>query len=1178
LVYIKRIDLRGFKTFGKKVSLSLDRGFTVITGANGSGKSNIVDSVKFTLGELSPKELRGGSLGDLISKTTQTHLRSAYAAIQFENSDRRIPVDSDLVTVSREFVRGGEGVYRINGRRIPRKQVTEILSSAGIEVTGFNIVPQHAITRLAEVTPEERRKIVEDMIGIAVYDAKKAEAQVQLQQADVNLKVASAKVDEVRSRVESLERERNDFLRYRFLKDEFNRSKALMLSSRIKSLQEEASKKREYSEKRRVEAERVRQERDRVSNEKVQIEDEKQRLERETVDQWTARMFEVERTIGERSREIAKSQTETGSSETRLKRVEKEKQDLEKQIDEVVKTVESHKAELLRLREARENLYTVLTEKTTVETEIWKDVQDAARTVDAFNKELQNLEDSINELSCEEAKLGAEIDAGSVKLQLVFGHLKTLESRKIEYERLIEEIEKRSKDLANLRIEEQKQLEEIEKKIRDHAELKESKLGDIRESKEIVERASATTFEFEIQKDVVQTFGAEEKALQSVEELGRAGAIPDVVGRLDRLVKVPEDYRKALETASAGWMKALVVKNVESAVQCIESLKRTRMGRIKIVPLESLSSIPSVNWPEDDPDIIGPIASLVQVEEPLKPAVNFVFGDTVLANSQKAAYMAAVNGVRAVSLSGEVYEPEGGIEGGYYRKPLDIEFLISKTLAVENLERMIKSLETLVTKSEEDVERLQAELDALKENKVHSEGSIVHIDGEMSNVETSLQRAKSTLSNILRRIDELSVEVHNEKNQNVLMGGRRSKIRSRLDELIKRREAARSKVDPAKLSQSQQKHLELSKETSELQRKLSEIDSRIGTLESSIQILEPNLQQMRTRVSELEEEITTLKESIQKERTNVDDSLNQLSQLEVERKSISEELSTVRNTRDEFQTKLKFLESQTKALFEKYEQLNTETNQLSGELKEKEIQASYLLKELQELGYQDVVQADSEEVNEAESTLNLIKRELEEIGAVNQLAVTQYEEQKEIYKQLSTRINELSNEKLTIIDFMNELERKKYDTFMKAFNSVNRNFQEIFSKISNGGSGRLLLENQEDPFKGGMDIYLRFPGKAELTIGSASGGEKSVATVCFILALQSINPMPFYIFDEIDAHLDVLNTQRLADLLRERSRGSQFIVVSLRDITISRADRIYGVYIQEGVSQAVSLPMPEART
>ena len=175
MVYIKRVDLRGFKTFGKKATVHLDRGLTIITGPNGSGKSNILDSVKFALGELSPKELRGETIGDLIHKGVMaTTAHSAWVAVQFDNQDRRIPIDAEAVTISREFRRGGEGIYRLNGRKVSRKQLTDILSSADIQATSYNIVPQHAVTRLAEVTAEERRTIIEDMIGIAVYDTKKA--------------------------------------------------------------------------------------------------------------------------------------------------------------------------------------------------------------------------------------------------------------------------------------------------------------------------------------------------------------------------------------------------------------------------------------------------------------------------------------------------------------------------------------------------------------------------------------------------------------------------------------------------------------------------------------------------------------------------------------------------------------------------------------------------------------------------------------------------------------------------------------------------------------------------------------------------------------------------------------------------------------------------------------------
>jgi chromosome segregation protein len=1178
LVYIKRIDLRGFKTFGKKVSLSLDRGLTVITGANGSGKSNVMDSVKFTLGELSAKEMRGGSLGDLISKTGEMHTRSAYAAIQFDNSDRRIPIDSDLVTVSREFVRGGEGIYRVNGRRIPRKQLTEILSSAGVEVTGFNIVPQHAVTRLAEVTPEERRKIVEDMIGIAVYDAKKAESEVQLQQADINLKVASAKVDEVRSRVESLERERNNLLRYNFLKNEVSLLEAIILSNKIRILREETLKTREILEKKRQEADAIRQERDRLLSEKASVEEEKQKFEQEAVDHGTARVLEIEHSMGDLNAEISRCRIEIRSNESNLQRLENERREVERRIQEISQSLEIQTRELTELRQSREALSKILDEKARKEMEFWNGIQETAKSVDVFNRELQNLEDCISQLSSRKAKLEAETDAGSSKLQLISGHLKTLESRRSEYEHLIEEIAKRSIDLDNLRVEEQKRLQEIESKIQEYAMLKETKIEDIHRSKETVEKASATIIEFEAQRSVVQTFGAEEKALQAIEDMGRAGAIEGIIGRIDRLVKVPKEYHKAVEAASAGWMKALVVRDAASALQCIESLKRTKMGRIKIVPLREVSSTPTVTLSKKDEGVIGPISNIVEVESFLRPAVNFVFGDTVLTGNQRMAYLTAANGVRAVSISGEVYEADGGIEGGYYREPFDFGSLIAKAVTVENLEKIVKSLENLIAKGEEDANRLQTDIESLRETRVNCEGSIAEIEREIANVEASLQRSKTTLSNVIKRIEDLSTEANAEKSRNVQKIEEKEKIEKELEYLVQKRDAIKSRVDPTKFAESQQRHLELSRETSEMQRKLTETDSKIGMIESSVKVLEPNLSQMKQRISEIDVEKTAANEVIEKMKIELNESTGRLSELENERRAISEQLATVRSRRDEFQNKLRSLESAITALFGKYEQLNSEVAQLSGELREKEIQNSYLVKELEEHGRQEIVSCSENDVKEAGDSLSLIKRELEEIGAVNQLALNQHEEQKDIYKQLSVRINELSQEKLSIIGFMNELEKKKYETFMNAFSSVNKNFQDIFARITNGGSGRLQLENVDDPFKGGVDVYLRFPGKAELSISSASGGEKSVATVCFVLALQAIHPMPFYMFDEIDAHLDVVNTQKLAELLKERAKGSQFIIISLRDITISRADRIYGIYIQNGVSQAVSLPVPEART
>jgi chromosome segregation protein len=303
---------------------------------------------------------------------------------------------------------------------------------------------------------------------------------------------------------------------------------------------------------------------------------------------------------------------------------------------------------------------------------------------------------------------------------------------------------------------------------------------------------------------------------------------------------------------------------------------------------------------------------------------------------------------------------------------------------------------------------------------------------------------------------------------------------------------------------------------------------------------------------------------------------DQLKQLQANREQLSEELSGVKAKRNEYDGQSKKIETEITKLLDELDPINTELADLTASSKHQRMQIEFHMNELRELGYSDLVEVADEEIEGVEKTLPILKKEIAAIGGVNELAASQYEEVKENYKHLASRIYDLEKEKLSIIQFMNEIDRQKLEAFMKAFNQVSQSFNEIFSTVT-GGAGRLFLEKPENPFEAGADIRLQFPGKTEMTIGSASGGEKSVGTVCFILALQAIHPMPFYMMDEMDAHLDVVNSQRLAELLKSKSKGSQFIVVSLKDVTIARADSVYGVFIQEGTSQVVGLPMQEVK-
>ena len=1177
MVHIKRVDLRGFKTFGRKVSLGLDKGLTVITGPNGAGKSNIMDGIKFALGELSPKELRGGSLSDLIHKPSpEMSAQSAWVAIQFDNQDRRIPVDSDFVTVAREFRKGGEGIYRLNGRRVARKQLADVLSSVGILVTGHNLVPQHAVTKLAEITSEERRRIIEDLTGIGVYDVKKAEAQVQLQQADLNLRVASARIDEVRTRVESLEKERNDLLRSTFLKNRINKLQAQLVSDNVRHLWGEIEELRGKVLDKQSEMQSIKNEIDRLATIRSELENERRKFEEETVEKGGSQLFEIERNIGDVATQISRLRTEVETGNSNLETLRKQREDLLAHLDEMSRSIKEKRAELDKLKAGKERLLKDLQEKKQAYEELSMKITEVRNSFNENTRRLEAIEDEMAELSKQLVRSNAQIRGGSAKLNLTADYVKTLETRKSELQGFIEDVENRLRELSMLAKEEQKRLREIDVRLSQHTTLKSLRQSEISEASEIAKKAGLSLAEFETRRSLAETFATEAKALMKMEQMGKAGAISGIYGRLKDLIKVKEKYQTAAEAASRGWMDALVVDEVKTAVTCVESLKKTKLGRIKIVPLTSVASVRPVEKAPSIRGVLGRAVDFVKCDEHFVPAVNFVFGDTVFADSQKAAYLSSLEGTRAVTISGDTYEPSGGMIGGYYREPLDIDALTPKPEAIKSLEETVQSLESLIKISKSDVERLDAEIVSLRENKVASQDAVAAVQKEVKDIENSLSRFRKAISLTAKRLQSVYSSVEKEKASLSQVTSQRSEIQEKLTQAEKETSSLRLKTKPSTVAEHEGKHSQLTKELNELRQSQIELDGKISALESILATLLPTYDREKIQLRDFDSRIEKLTKIIEQSGLSLTERNERLKELEQERDRLSSTLGAVRERRSEFESELRKIESQSRDQFNKYEPLNIAIGQLNAEIKEKETRVGFSLDELHQLGFDEPVGIRPEDIDRIKSELNLIKRERDSIGLVNELATQQYEEQKNNYKQLSTRINELEREKLSIVNFMNEIEKKKYDTFMNAFAEVNREFQEIFSKITSGGTGRLLLENQEDPFKGGVDVFLRFPGKSELAIGSASGGEKSVATVVFIIALQSIYPMPFYMFDEIDAHLDIVNTQRLAELLRERSRNSQFIVISLKDTTISRAERVYGVYVQEGSSQVVSLPTPAA--
>ena len=1176
MVYIRRIDLRGFKTFGKKVSLNFDRGLTVITGPNGSGKSNIIDSVKFALGELSAKELRGGTITDLIHRgSPHATTRSAHVAIQFDNADRRIPVDADAVTISREFRRGGEGIYRLNGRRVSRKQLTDILSSADIQVSGHNIVQQHAITKLAEVTPEERRKIIEDMIGIAVYDSKKAEAELQLQQADLNIKVASARTDEVRTRVEALEKERNDFLRSRQLKKETGRLQAQLTSHRISELQSQIAALRQKVSEKQQAIDRMKAKKEEISGQREKVESDRRNYEEAVLDKGSGDLFKFERMLGDANAKIAGLKAEIESSKKAIKSLEQQKAETERHMENSDRSIEQSKSEIANCRAELSKLLELIEAKRREHETLTRSLAESRNKIGEESGETDAMEKQIAELTRQLIELDAQAKGSRSKVAVLEGHVQTLKSRREEFEDLAKGIKNRMGELGKLLEEERSRLRTIEENLVEYTKVEAEKQNEVAHAAEVSEKARLTLAEVESQKSVAEALASDDSALELIEEMGRSGAIPGVHGRLCDLMRFKEEHRRAIEAASAGWMKSIVVKNIDSAIGCIESLKRTKLGRVKLIPIESLNDTKRIEAPTHVEGALGPVETFIEATEPFDRAINFVFGDTILTATQRSAFMVSLEGQRAVSLAGDLYEPGGGMEIGYYRVPLDARKLVPKRSTLEDVASAVASLENLLERSKKDLQRLRDEILNLTDSRAASKNLIEAMERETSRIKQDLERTTRSIENSDNRIVVLSREIEEENCSLKSSPDTKQDLESKLQGLVKERSSFGLKSKSAELAELEGKHATLYDELNHLIQERLEVEGRISTLESSIATFTQSQDQMKNQATSIEEEVVDTQTRIEAASQTLATEQEAIKQLQDQREEVLKSLTSAKTKRAEFEQRLKSLESDLMRTINGLEPLNRETADLGSAIKEKEIRASLLWSEIKQLGYNELVDVAPQALPSLEASLEALKRELERIGAVNELAVAQYEDQKNNYKQLASRIYEIEKERHAIIEFMNELDKKKHDMFMRAFNQINNAFQEIFAKITGSGKGRMALEFPEDPFIGGVDVQLEFPGKSEMTISSASGGEKSVSTVCFLLALQAIHPMPFYMFDEIDAHLDVVNSQRLAELLRERSKGSQFVVVSLKDTAISRGNRVYGVFIQDGVSQVVSMPMAE---
>ncbi|MEM2936564.1 MAG: hypothetical protein QW231_05250, partial [Candidatus Bathyarchaeia archaeon] len=450
------------------------------------------------------------------------------------------------------------------------------------------------------------------------------------------------------------------------------------------------------------------------------------------------------------------------------------------------------------------------------------------------------------------------------------------------------------------------------------------------------------------------------------------------------------------------------------------------------------------------------------------------------------------------------------------------------------------------------------------------------LDKEIARVRSNIKRTGRYIQRILRYIQHSQERLEKEKTRAGLYKAQRAAIQEDMQKLREELAVLRRMTDPAQIQEMELQREKLGDALIELQQKIGSVSTELSTLQSKLEnVLNLSADNIRIQLRKIEGQLLTTEKEVAEAFHQRGEIEKELSGLEKSKEELSRSVLSAREEAKKYTIQIDDIDKQLHILDSEYEQASGLLNQLQLNLQTYRLQRDQYYHQLMEIGYEKPLEVSPQQLEVAESSLNLMRLELKRLGAVNQLALTHYDEQISRYKELSLRINELEREKQAILNFMEEIESKKRKVFMEAFNKINESFGAYFSKLTGGGEAALKLESLEDPFAGGIDMTVQFPAKPPILVSGASGGERSVAAVAFIFALQDFMPAAFYLFDEVDAHLDSFHVGKLGELLMEEAKKSQFLVITLKPEIVNKAERVYGVYMHGGISHVVSTAFRE---
>jgi chromosome segregation protein len=1191
LVHIEKLVCKGFKSFGREsVSIKLNEGFTCIVGPNGSGKSNVVDAILFVLGQLSAKTLRATVFSDLLYSPPKPNMppkaKSAVVELHFNNKDRKLQIDADRVVIERQLDDSGKSVCRINGKVVTRSAVLDVLGAIGVDPNGYNLVLQGEIAQMVKVSPTERRKLIEEIAGISAYDEQKDRALKKLAESETNLGKVDMQLQERRRHLEKLEEDMSDARRYQNLHEQIRKHRVDILAwstikgrSRIETINETLAQRAEEAESlvkefveietgigsTDTEIEKIDHDIDQITGGDSTRVSEQYGIVSAAVSHVKGDLERAQAEFDKASGEKTSLQEDLQTTQDEISHNEQILTDRNKELTTLEKEIAGTTAEIIRLEEMSERAQVAYYETT-------------LRLQD-LNNQMRHLDEGVSEIR-------STIKSDNRELGLAYEELRdateSLEKTDAEISQLKETIpEKKTEFEESEELEKTKQVE-----IDSLAERLSTVDAEVVESAKIVAQTREELIKVQARQEALKeaedTFLKRRRAIATILELRDAGAINGIHGTVAELGTIDPDYAVALEIAGGNRLSHIVVETEHVATECVNVLKSEKIGRASFIPLDKIKTHAPGKLPKDD-GVIDFALNLVKFDPKMRPAFEFVFSDTIVTEDFDTAKRQGFQGQRAVSLDGDLVERSGLMTGGHFQKAA-----IGLSLQVKDTSpQIVERLQGL----EEILSDLRSKQDSLRKERTTHEKEVQGLSKtnyrlrmELDRFEERFEEQKSKSKILQERIDKANLTIGELEAQVI-------ELQERDEELTVQRERVRAQRDEAnetlatsdanKLNQEIKDLKEVQEQYQKQREKLQseitsvrvalderlgpkaiEIEAKIQSQDAIIPGLEEEAKRLQMGLSERESEFEKLKE----ERERIDDAVKDKRVRQLE---LKEDLRNLRLRHEEIR------EAQTsneKAVY----RLQTEQNRLETDI------VAFIAELNTVADTQEALEEREEEreltykeLEEFEEKIKEIERELEAMGPVNLKSLTDYDMEKERYEEIVDKKTGLEDERREILAFMENLEAEKTQKFLTVYNEIADNFSTVFAQLSPDGEGSLMLENPEHPLMGGITVRSKPHGKELVTLDAMSGGEKTLTGLALIFAIQMYSPASFYIFDEIDAALDNVNAHNVALLISEMSKNSQFVVVSLRDTTVRKADLLVGIANQDGISRIVSVDLEE---